>query len=80
MIHPMKGKIDGSHPRTRKARGGRDPSEFPKARERYCTDRKGGEVTLPPMTSQQSSLVLCLATSSRVYTFDPDILLFLFLW
>jgi hypothetical protein len=36
--------------------------------------RKG---TLPPMMSQQSSLVLCLATSSRVYTLDDMVFVFL---
>ena len=32
--------------------------------------------TLPAMMSQQSSLVLCLATSSRVKTLDDDMVLF----
>jgi hypothetical protein len=53
-------------PRKRKRKKAPDLAEQWRKEE----NEKGG--TLPPMTSQQSSLELCLATSSRVNTLDDD--------
>jgi hypothetical protein len=58
-------------PRKRKRKKAPDLAEQWRKEE----NEKGG--TLPPMTSQQSSLELCLATSSRVNTLGDDDIFFL---